>query len=95
MHFSAYAGLGFLFLLVAFLRKSLTTPATLGLLIAVVMLASGAGFIDEATQPIFGRDFEWYDWFADTVGAMVGAALSLGLLWYLAVAPRSDPDSVT
>ena len=71
LHFSAYTGLGFLFLLVAFLRHRITAPLPLPIFVGVALLASAAGFIDEATQPLFGRDFEWYDWCADTVGGMV------------------------
>jgi VanZ family protein len=39
------------------------------------------GLLDEFTQPLTGRDFDWFDWAADIGGAAVGAALSM--LWRL------------
>lgn len=38
------------------------------------------GLVDEATQPWFGRDFDWWDWLADIVGTLIGA----GLAWAFA-----------
>jgi VanZ family protein len=30
------------------------------------------GLLDEATQPLTGRDFDWFDWLADILGAVTG-----------------------
>lgn len=47
----------------------------------VIWLAAGlalAAFalLDEATQPLAGRDFEWLDWAADVSGIAAGMALA-------------------
>jgi VanZ family protein len=74
LHFSAYAGLAFLFVTVAQIRRS-TIP---GLrrrplpIAALWLLAVTAGFLDEITQPLTARDFEWWDWVADILGATAG-----------------------
>lgn len=43
----------------------------------MVPFASAFGLGIEVIQPLFGRGFEWSDWIADTVGAMVGATLAV------------------
>ncbi len=73
LHFSAYAGLAFLFGLVAALRKR--RGATVALAGVAAVYAVLAGFGDEVTQPLTGRDFEWWDWLADSLGATAGATL--------------------
>jgi VanZ family protein len=79
-HFSAYAGLGFLLMLVARLRQPSAVfelSATLRQLVRLILFVSAAGFIDEATQPIFGRDFELLDWLADSTGGLIGTTLAV------------------
>ena len=90
LHFMAYAGLAGLLAAVLVPRHGGSPQATprtwptlswslIGLAIAVAF-----GLVDEATQPWTGRDFEWADWFADTCGAVVGAALAAGAIGFRA-----------
>lgn len=39
------------------------------------------GLLDEFTQPLTGRDFEWLDWAADISGAACGALLATLWRW--------------
>lgn len=41
-------------------------------LLGVLLLAVAFGLADEATQPYTGRDFDWWDWLADSLGAATG-----------------------
>jgi VanZ family protein len=79
LHFSAYAGLTFLLLNAVRLRR-LWPPAgaqaAFVLAAVVCLVVSISGLVDEITQPLVGRDFEWYDWLADSSGAICGAVLS-------------------
>jgi hypothetical protein len=43
----------------------------------LALVTSVAGLLDELTQPLFGRDMEWYDWLADSAGGLCGAVLAL------------------
>jgi VanZ family protein len=74
LHFSAYAGLGFLLSLSVFLSRKVRWWHLLAIFIAVAAF----GGCDELTQPPFGRTADWFDWFADISGAIVG--ISLGAL---------------
>ncbi|HEX7377272.1 MAG TPA: VanZ family protein, partial [Pirellulales bacterium] len=38
----------------------------------VLLCVTAFGLLDEATQPFTGRDFDWFDWLADSVGALGG-----------------------
>ena len=75
-HYTAYAGLAFL-LSWAWTTRRAYFPK--GLLFAFGV-ATVYGAIDELTQiPVPGRCGEWYDWLADSVGAVTG----IGLFWGL------------
>jgi VanZ family protein len=89
LHLSAYAGLGFLLMLVARLRQPLVDDeprATTWQVARLGLLTSVAGLLDELTQPLFGRDFELYDWLADSAGGLCGAALALLALRFFSAA---------
>lgn len=46
---------------------------------AILATIVAYGLLDEFTQPLTGRDFEWLDWAADINGAASG--MLLALLW--------------
>ena len=73
LHFSAYAGLAFLLSLVVYLRRPSSLGLSLGKVACVWVVVVVSGLCDEFTQPLVGRDFEWYDWLADSVGGAVWA----------------------
>lgn len=70
VHFGLYAVLAGLALRVLSLREAAWHPflrcAT------VVACVTAFGLLDEFTQPFTGRDFDWFDWLADAVGAVSG-----------------------
>ena len=72
VHFSLYAALAMLALrsLTLAARQSSPIARCAGILAAVVAF----GLFDEATQPITGRDFDWFDWLADGLGGLAGIA---------------------
>lgn len=68
LHFAAYGVLGFLIGLIAtgsVLSWQRWLPTALGAIAVFAML-------DEATQPLFGRATEPFDWVADVAGAAAG-----------------------
>jgi VanZ family protein len=77
VHFLAYSVLAFLALAAS--RAAATSDrrrfwlVTLAIWFAVVVF----GLVDETTQPLTGRDFEWFDWLADIAGATCGLALGI------------------
>jgi VanZ family protein len=82
LHFLAYAGLGFLIYTVAQLWRRVSDTVlsrSLATVVSVVLITAAAGLLDEWTQPLFARDFEWYDWAADCAGALCGVALAAAL----------------
>ncbi|HET6879798.1 MAG TPA: VanZ family protein [Pirellulales bacterium] len=72
VHFSLYAALAVLALRSLTLAARWASPIArcTGIFAAVVAF----GLFDEATQPITGRDFDWFDWLADGLGALAGVA---------------------
>jgi len=54
----------------------------------IVMFLTVAAFggCDELTQPPFGRTADWFDWYADLGGAIVGVSLSALANWWLRTA---------
>ena len=75
-HFTAYFGLALLATLAWGLRRSLVW-----VLLGVVVLGGAL----EILQAFVGRDAEWGDFFANTLGALAGMALGSG---YLAIPRR-------
>lgn len=71
LHFSAYVGLAFLLSVSVFWYRKVPWWHLIVLSIAVAAF----GGCDELTQPPFGRTADWYDWFADVGGAIVGVLL--------------------
>ncbi|HEV3004962.1 MAG TPA: VanZ family protein, partial [Pirellulales bacterium] len=56
-------------------RKGLTAAVSSSLRghsLAVLLSATAFALLDEATQPLTGRDFDWWDWLADGLGAWSG-----------------------
>lgn len=43
--------------------------------VAVFAAVSAFGLLDEATQPLTARDFDWFDWLADNLGVVVGIVI--------------------
>ena len=43
--------------------------------------AAAYGAVDELTQPLFGRECDLYDWFADLQGSLAGLAAGICVLW--------------
>jgi VanZ family protein len=70
-HFAAYAGLAFLLGAWRSFRKPLTWRLALG----VAAIVIGYGLVDELTQIPVGRDAEFNDWLADSVGTAIGLCL--------------------
>ncbi|HEV3004925.1 MAG TPA: VanZ family protein [Pirellulales bacterium] len=85
VHFFAYSVLAFLAVPVA--GMAATGDRRRFWLVAVLIWFAVAAFglLDETTQPLTGRDFEWLDWLADGFGAVCG--LLVGNLWF-----RSRPS---
>lgn len=72
IHFLLYAGAAFLATRVLTVRRArLPTVVQLAVVFAVI---SAFGLLDEWTQPYTRRDFEWFDWLADILGAASGIA---------------------
>jgi VanZ family protein len=69
-HFGLYAVLAGLALRVLSLRKAGWHPFIR--CAAVLACVTAFGLLDEFTQPFTGRDFDWFDWLADAVGALSG-----------------------
>ncbi|MGH7137601.1 MAG: VanZ family protein [Pirellulales bacterium] len=69
-HFTLYAVLAALALRTVTLGFSSTSAVVrcVGVLAAVAAF----GLLDEATQPLTARDFDWFDWLADNIGVVVG-----------------------
>jgi len=85
VHLAAYTVLAFL--VVPVIRR-LTSGNKDRFRVALVfswVAVAAFGLLDETTQPLTGRDFEWFDWLADSVGAACG--LALGRAWF-----RGDPN---
>jgi len=91
-HFCIYFGLAFLLACVLALRDPERQLYRTGLSVRSYMfiwlLLAGYGMLDESTQPITGRTFDWDDWLADLFG------VTSGLLAFAAVqlVRRRRPD---
>ncbi len=79
IHFYAYAGLGFLAAWAV--TRLWGRRAVLALVAVVVVILFGA--VDELTQPLVHRQCDFYDWVADTLGAILGALMYVTISWML------------
>ena len=70
LHLGAYAGLAFLICL----GTARSGIWTLRKVIIILAAASAYGVFDELTQTLVGRDCDFMDWLADTIGAGIGIA---------------------
>jgi VanZ family protein len=84
VHFTAYAVLAFLVVPIsaAKAKSAGRRRQWTGFLAAWIAVATW-GLVDEATQPLTDRDFEWLDWLADCIGAVCG--LAIGSVWFQAI----------
>ena len=89
MHGVAYAVLTVLaFLAVASYRSGrerLASPLGWRATSVVLLVLMAYGLIDEATQPWFGRSFEWRDYLADLSGIGAATVLVVARCWMPAV----------
>lgn len=72
VHFSFYCVLASLALNALALRTE-TAPGAMRCAVVLAGLVA-FGLLDEATQPLTHRDFDWFDWLADSLGALTGIA---------------------
>jgi VanZ family protein len=90
VHFVAYAVLAFLAVpVISRVMSGDKRRFQVALLLSWVAVAA-FGLLDETTQPLTGRDFEWFDWLADSLGAACG--LACGRVWFRDRAKPSAPD---
>jgi VanZ family protein len=81
VHFAAYVVLAFFALPVVAGLASASDPRGLRRCFLMTFVAlSSYGLLDETTQPLTGRDFEWLDWLADSLGVFCG--LAIASLWW-------------
>lgn len=75
LHFGAYLAGG------ALVAAALLAGACRrrGAWLAAGLALAAFSLLDEATQPLVGRDFEWLDWAADLSGLALGMALAAGV----------------
>lgn len=69
MHFVAYAGLAFLWLVAASTFGRISWPMYLIVMIGAAMY----GAVDEVSQSLVGRDTDLADWRFDVLGAAIGS----------------------
>lgn len=80
VHLLSFAVLSFLCVLTLWMwRKTLSAPQLLCWGIAAV---TAYAIFDETTQPLFGRNFEWMDLFADVYGLCLGGSSALIAIRY-------------
>jgi len=79
VHFTAYGILAGLAVYAIGNRLSVRGLAKRAAAILAVVIAYG--LLDEFTQPLTGRDFEWLDWAADIGGAVCGTLLATLWRW--------------
>jgi VanZ family protein len=54
-------------------------PLGLGRLAILGGVVAVYGALDETTQPLFGRDCDWFDWLADLQGGLIGGLMALAI----------------
>jgi VanZ family protein len=87
LHFSAYSGLALLLSIGVFWARQVPWWHFIVMFIAVAAF----GGCDELTQPPFGRTADWYDWYADLGGAIVGVLLgAIANSWLRRAARKSS-----
>jgi VanZ family protein len=76
IHFGMYLVLGFLARAAVGLsrRASNHRGAVRWMHILLLVILFGWALLDELTQPMFGRTFEWFDWLSDILGILAGVA---------------------
>jgi hypothetical protein len=61
--------------------------------LAIFPVVAAYGAFDELTQPIFRRDAEWGDWYADCTGAAVAVLIISAVQWWMLRSRRAAPAS--
>ena len=79
LHFASFALLGFLCTVVVAEWFNGLGVSRLGICCFVVAVLSVCALLDEATQPLAGRNFKWGDWVVDMAGIMSGCLLVTGI----------------
>ncbi|MCE9553105.1 MAG: VanZ family protein [Planctomycetes bacterium] len=82
-HFACYALLAVLAVIAAYsfgVVRRLRPSGWAAIVISGLLVLACLGLIDEATQPAFGRQFDWLDWTADLAGAATAATLAVAVL---------------
>jgi VanZ family protein len=87
MHCAGYAALG---ILTIWRTGDMLGKNKLRLLVISFAGLAVYGIFDEATQPIFGRTFEWLDWAADLIGAAMGIAVIVACYRFTPKAGEAD-----
>ncbi|HUY35612.1 MAG TPA: VanZ family protein [Pirellulales bacterium] len=82
VHFAAYGVLAFLAVPIMGRAASGGHRRFQAMAILIWVAVAALGLLDETTQPLTGRDFEWLDWLADCLGAACG--LAAGRVWFRA-----------
>ncbi len=85
LHMAAYGVLG----LLAALGYGGRWPNTLSAAIALFALLAVWGFVDELTQPLFGRLADVSDWVCDLIGGAIGLAAGFAASRWLTARLRS------
>ncbi len=87
LHFTAYAGLAFL---LAWALPTVPRHRMINVLLAA-FLAMAYGIADECLQIPVGRTADFYDWLADSFGAIFGLINYILLRWQLTKRGRYQP----
>jgi len=78
LHFAAYALLGFLCTVVVAEWFGGLWIGRFGICCLVTVVLSVCALLDESTQPMAGRSFEWGEWIVDVAGIMTASVLVTG-----------------
>ena len=73
IHYVAYFYLTMVFIITLKIHKI----ATWKVIILALIIMPAYGAFDELAQPLVNRNCEFYDWFADTIGAITATGASL------------------
>ncbi|MCE9546684.1 MAG: VanZ family protein [Planctomycetia bacterium] len=88
LHGSAYAGLMFL----AAVCWSMYRRPTWRALLAIAAACSCYGIVDELLQIPVGRDCDFFDWVADSIGVTGGLAAFVGAQYVWRFVTGAEPD---
>lgn len=80
-HAGAYGGLTLLALAVWRIHRPshIELRQKLSALLGICTLIACWGLVDEVTQPMFGRQFDWFDWLANLLGMALAVCASASI----------------